>query len=203
MDRVITYIDGFNLYFGLKSKDWQRYYWLNLQLLSENLLKPGQQLIYTKYFTSRVANPADKHIRQNTYLEALATLPDFSITYGKYQHNPHTCPKCGNIEIIPSEKMTDVNIAVELLGDAYEDKFDTALLISADSDLTTPIEKVHLLFPKKRVISVFPPNRASKELTKAATAYFHLGRGVISSSLFPEEVRKADGYVLKCPTKWR
>jgi len=33
MDRVITYIDGFNLYFGLKSKDWQRYYWLNLQLL--------------------------------------------------------------------------------------------------------------------------------------------------------------------------
>jgi hypothetical protein len=56
--------------------------------------------------------------------------------------------------------MTDVNIAVELLGDAYQDKFDTALLISADSDLTTPIEKVHLLFPKKRVISVFPPNRA-------------------------------------------
>ena len=203
MDRVITYIDGFNLYFGLRSSGWQRYYWLNLQLLSINLLKPKQQLIYTKYFTSRIANPTDKRIRQNTYLETLATLQDFSITYGKYQHNPHTCPKCGNIEIIPSEKMTDVNIAVELLGDAYEDKFDTALLISADSDLTTPIVKVRQLFPNKRVISIFPPNRASRELTKVATAYFNLGRGVISSSLFPTEVKKADGYVLKCPVKWR
>lgn len=25
--RVIAYIDGFNLYFGLKSKGWKRYYW--------------------------------------------------------------------------------------------------------------------------------------------------------------------------------
>jgi uncharacterized LabA/DUF88 family protein len=203
MDRVITYIDGFNLYFGLKSSNWQRYYWLNLQLLSKNLIKSNQKLIYTKYFTSRVANPLDKRIRQNTYLEALGTLPDFSITYGKYQHNPHTCPKCNYVEIIPSEKMTDVNIAVELLGDAYEDKFDTALLISADSDLTTPIEKVRQLFSKKRVISIFPPNRASKELEKVATACFHLGRGVISSSLFPPEVTKPDGYILKCPTKWK
>ena len=203
MDRVITYIDGFNLYFGLKSSRLQRYYWLDLQLLSKNLLKPYQQLTYTKYFTSRIANPPDKRTRQNTYLEALATLPDFSTTYGKYQHNNHTCPNCGNVEIIPSEKMTDVNIAVELLGDAYEDKFDTALLISADSDLITPIEKVRQLFPKKRVISVFPPNRASKEITKVATAFFQLGRGVIANSLFPAEVTKADGYVLKCPAKWR
>ena len=99
--------------------------------------------------------------------------------------------------------MTDVNIAVELLGDAYEDKFDTALLISADSDLTTTIEKVRQLFPKKRVVSVFPPNRASKELAKVATASFHLGRGVISSSLFPNEVKKADGFILRCPLKWK
>ncbi|MGD0004503.1 MAG: NYN domain-containing protein [Anaerolineaceae bacterium] len=203
MDRVITYIDGFNLYFGLKSNRWQRYYWLDLLLLSKNLLKPNQQLDYTKYFTSRVANPPDKRIRQNTYLEALATLPNFSITYGKYQHNPHTCRNCGYIEIIPSEKMTDVNIAVELLGDAYEDNFDTALLISADSDLTTPIEKVRRLFPKKRVVSIFPPGRASKELAKVADACFHLGRGVISKSLFPAKVRKADGYILTCPAKWR
>ncbi|MDR3577205.1 MAG: NYN domain-containing protein [Anaerolineaceae bacterium] len=203
MDRVITYIDGFNLYFGLKSSRWQRYYWLNLQLLSQNLLKPGQQLIYTKYFTSRIANPTDKRIRQTVYLEALGTLPHFSITYGKYQHNLHTCPKCGNVEIIPSEKMTDVNIAVELLGDAYENKFDTALLISADSDLTTPVQKVRQLSSKKRVISVFPPNRVSKNLEKVAVAAFQLGRATISKSLFPDEVRKADGYILKRPEKWQ
>ena len=99
--------------------------------------------------------------------------------------------------------MTDVNIAVELLGDAYEDKFDTALLISADSDLTTPIEKVRQLFSQKRVISVFPPNRVSKDLEKVATACIHPGRGVIARSLFPPEVTKADGFVLKRPAKWK
>lgn len=56
MDRVIVYIDGFNLYFGLKSKGWRRYFWLNPQRLTENLLKPGQKLVFTKYFTARVSN---------------------------------------------------------------------------------------------------------------------------------------------------
>lgn len=35
--RVIAYIDGFNLYFGLKAAKWKRFYWLNLQR-SENIL---------------------------------------------------------------------------------------------------------------------------------------------------------------------
>jgi len=36
MDRVIAYVDGFNLYFGLKSKGWRRYYWLNPRALALN-----------------------------------------------------------------------------------------------------------------------------------------------------------------------
>lgn len=55
--RVIAFIDGFNLYFGLKAKRWQRYYWLNLQALMRNILKPDQHLVHTKYFTARVQGP--------------------------------------------------------------------------------------------------------------------------------------------------
>jgi len=40
MPRAITYIDGFNLYFGLKSQGWERFLWLDVQALSRNLLKP-------------------------------------------------------------------------------------------------------------------------------------------------------------------
>ena len=28
--RVAVYVDGFNLYYGLRSKGWRRYYWLDL-----------------------------------------------------------------------------------------------------------------------------------------------------------------------------
>ena len=44
MNRVIAYVDGFNLYFGLKDKGWRRFYWLNVQLLVQNLLKLNQDL---------------------------------------------------------------------------------------------------------------------------------------------------------------
>lgn len=69
MKRVIVYIDGFNLYFGLKSKGWKRYYWLNLQKLAINLLRNDQQLVGTKYFTSRVSFPPDKNKRSRYLLK--------------------------------------------------------------------------------------------------------------------------------------
>src|SRR6266536_636756 len=39
--RVAAYVDGFNLYFGLKAKYGRRYLWLDLQALAASLLRPG------------------------------------------------------------------------------------------------------------------------------------------------------------------
>jgi hypothetical protein len=55
MQRVYAYIDGFNLYFGLKTSGYRRYYWLNVQGLSHRLLLPVQRLDQTKY--SPLASP--------------------------------------------------------------------------------------------------------------------------------------------------
>lgn len=201
--RVIAYIDGFNLYFGLKDKGWRRYYWLDIPLLSRNLLKPEQILVCTKYFTARVSSPPDKVKRQSTFIEALQTRPDLKVLYGHYLTNPRKCNKCGYEEQVPKEKMTDVNIAVELLRDAYEDAFDTALLISADSDLVPPIKAVKELFPDKRIVVAFPPNRNSAELARLAHASLHIGRRKIAQSLLPEEISKKDGSILRRPHSWK
>ena len=98
-------------------------------------MKPNQKLIFTKYFTARVSRPPDKQKRQATFIEALETLQDFRVFYGKYQLNSRVCQRCHFEDIVPNEKMTDVYMAVELLPDAFQDLCDTALLISADSDL--------------------------------------------------------------------
>lgn len=203
MQRVIAYIDGFNLYFGIRSKGWRRYYWLNPRLLIENLLKSGQQLFLTKYFTARVSHNPGKHKRQATFLEAVGTLPDTQIYYGHYLPKAQKCRCCGAIWESHEEKMTDVNIAVELLNDAYADAFDTALLLSADSDLTTPVESVLRRFPEKRIVIVCPPNRQSKRLEQTASASFRIGRKKLQDSQFPDEVTKPGGYVLKRPASWR
>ncbi len=203
MERVIVYIDGFNLYFGLKEKKWERYYWLNLQKLAKNLLKDDQKLIETKYFTSRISSPPDKVKRQGTFIEALETLENFRIFYGHYLTNYIECSKCGNIILKPNEKMTDVNIAVEMLTDAFKDRFDRAILISADSDLSAPIRKVKQLFREKKIVVAFPPARFSFELKSIAHASFTIGRKKIADSVFPNEVQKPDGFVLRRPEKWQ
>jgi hypothetical protein len=69
--RTIVYIDGFNLYFGLKTKKWKNFYWLNIQQLAQNILKSDQELVIVKYFTLRISSPPDKIKRQGTFIEAL------------------------------------------------------------------------------------------------------------------------------------
>ena len=201
-ERTIAYIDGYNLYFGLKSKGWKRYYWLDLQKLAQNLLKPRQVLCCTNYFTARVSGPPNQVKRQATYIEALETLNDFNIFYGNFQSNTKTCKKCGDIQFVPSEKMTDVNIAVEMLTDAFENKYDTAILISADSDLVGMIKSISRLFPTKKIIVAFPPDRFSFQLKSVATGSFTIGRKTLANSVFPANVTKASGFVLTKPAKW-
>lgn len=205
MNRVISYIDGFNLYFGLRGKNWRKYYWLDLVALSRNLLKAQQQLVVARYFTTRIRsnrkNAADMQ-RQNTYLDALGTLPELSIQYGHYLEKPRQCRSCGATWMDYEEKMTDVNIAVQLLADAFEDRFDTAMIVSADSDLTTPVRQVRNRFPQKRIVIAQPPGRHSSELTRAATGYFTVGEDKLRQSQLPPSVNRTDGFVLQRPAYW-
>ena len=203
MPRVISYVDGFNLYFWLKAKGLERFLWLDVRALSATLCQPGQRLVEAKYFTSRVGAPPDKVKRQSCHLEALQTLPGVSMHFGTYQMNPFTCRRCSWTQAIPSEKMTDVNIAVELMTDAFQDRFDVALLISADSDLVGPVVAVQRLFPEKRVVVAFPPERSSANLRRVASAYLQIGRGSVARSQLPETVMSATGFPLERPATWR
>ncbi len=201
MQRVISYIDGYNLYFGLRQQNWKRFYWLNLQRLSEQFLRTDQLLVQTKYFTTIVKRPADKRLRQQVFLEALQTLPNFFIYYGHFLSDEIVCRRCGHTYTTHHEKMTDVNISVELMMDAFQDRFDLAFLISADSDLVSPIRTVQQLFPSKRVISIFPPGRSSLALQKVAGGVLRMGRAELSKSLFPDQVLKGS-IILKRPSEW-
>ena len=130
-------------------------------------------------------------------------MPDLHIHYGHFLPKKRACVQCGAVWETYEEKMTDVNVAVELLGDAQDDVFDTAIIVSADSDLTSPARAVRQRYPEKRVVVAFPPNRVSKQLRQTATASFTIGRRIISDSQLPERVAKANGYVLRKPPQWQ
>lgn len=206
MSRVISYIDGFNLYFGLKNKGWKRYYWLDLEALSEALMIAGQTLETTHYFTARLRlvgnNHADKQ-RQDDYLDALLTRNNLQIHHGHYLRKTRQCRSCGASWPDYEEKMTDVNIAVQLIADAFDDNFDTALIISADSDLTTPVQLVRKRFPNKKIVIAQPPGRNSNQLSQAANTAFQISRKKVQTSQLPETVTTADGVTLQRPATWK
>ena len=98
--------------------------------------------------------------------------------------------------------MTDVNIAVELLGDAVDNAYDTAIVVSADSDLVGPIKAVLGRYPSKQIVVAFPPERSSNHLSQVATKDFTIGRKKLKDSQLPNQVAKPDGYVLTRPPTW-
>lgn len=202
MERVIVYVDGFNLYFGMIEGGFTSYRWLDVKKLANNLLQQNQSLATVKYFTSRVSNNLDKQKRQNTYLEALYET-GVEILYGKYQLNNIECRRCGNIWPDANEKMTDVNIATHLMVDAYQDKYDMAMLISGDSDLVPPIKAIHENFKNKRVFVAFPPKRHNHTVAAVARGSLIVGRKKLSDSQLPLEIIKAsDGFSLVKPKDW-
>ncbi len=202
MYRVSAYVDGFNLYYGLRDKYGHKYMWLNIHKLISSLLTPKQSLSSVKYFTSLVTDNPAKEKRQMTYLEALKAVGAIEIVFGKYKLSSFKCPACRAETFVPSEKMTDVNISVTLIEDAIMDLFDTALLVSGDSDLTPAVTTIKQIAPTKRVIVAFPPRRSAVELQEAAYSNFVIGRRKFASSQLPEAVTSTNGFLLTKPERW-
>jgi len=119
---------------------------------------------------------------------------------GQFKAKDRSCRSCGAKWIAHEEKETDVNIALWLLCEAYEDNFDEAFVISRDSDLTPAVRMVVEGFPNKSIKIISPPNAGhSKEMAQlvgdkklASIKPIHLER-----SLLPEKIHSPDsGLVL-------
>ncbi|MGH3869971.1 MAG: NYN domain-containing protein [Pseudonocardiaceae bacterium] len=156
VERVKAYVDGFNLYHGLREKHGRRYHWLDPEALITSLLRRDQSLVGIDYFTARVRQQPDSETRQATYLDALSThCSQVTIIEGRFQQKRRYCRACGVKMTLYEEKETDVSIAAALIEDAVNDVFDAAMLVSADSDLCPAVRAVGRLRPKKRIFAAF------------------------------------------------
>jgi hypothetical protein len=188
LKRVIVYVDGFNLYYGLKAAFGRRFLWLDLEQLAQSLLRSNQTLLAVHYFTAEVRDDPKGGARQRTYLDALRTCQRVRIHEGRFQSKHVTCHACGMSWESFEEKETDVAIASRLLVDAATNAMDVALPISADSDLVPAVKAARMVHPSLRVVTAFPPQRHSKDLRKHVDACFRIGRGRIRNAQFPDTI---------------
>ena len=206
--KTVVYIDGFNLYYGAVRNT--PYKWLDIPAVCRKLL-PKHDIVRIKYFTARVAgrpSDPDQPNRQQTYLRALQTLPGFDIIYGHFLTNHVRMPVANcppgaqryETVIKTEEKGSDVNLATHLVADAFRRRFEAAVLITNDSDLTEPVRIVKQELGL--VVGILNPHRhPSRELLKNASFMKPIRAGVLASSQLPNPMHDAAGEIRK-PSSW-
>ena len=158
--------------------------------MCNHMLSDRQHLTAIKYFTAPITGSKGKQDRQNAFLDALRTFPEIEIIFGRFQNDPKHCDRCGHSNFHPQEKKTDVNIATNLICDALGDKYDTAILVTADSDIVPAIQAVRKLKPTKRIVVAFPPGRYSKELENVAHASIKIWEPLLRKSRLQEVIKR-------------
>lgn len=177
--RAIIFIDGSNFYFRIKdltknSKGKNTLINFDFKKFFENLLA-GKELVEVRYYVGAVRrennNPKSEELYANQQ-KLLASLQqkNISVILGTIIRHP---------DKTYHEKGVDVRIAVEMIRFARENKYDTAYLISSDTDLVPAVEEVRAFC--KEVCYVGIPKGQSFGLSKASNNVILLR---------PEEIEK-------------
>lgn len=208
------YIDGFNLYYGcVRGTAWK---WLDLASLCRRGY-PELEINSILYFTALIsAPPSDQGgpQRQQIYLRALRTIPNFSIYEGSFQSHPRNMklvnppkggPNFANVHYT-EEKGSDVNLASYLLFDGSQKDYEAAIVVSNDSDLCEPIRIVRqkLGLP----VGVFVPASAKErkpsiELKNVSDPQYYkkIRQRALKACQFPPTLTDATGEFSK-PKTW-
>ena len=93
--------------------------------------------------------------------------------------------------------------AVHLVADAAQRKMESALVLSADSDLAPAVRMAKNVNPSLFIAAVSPPKRFSSELMSLLPRSFHLGLSKLGANQLPDEVVSSSGAVFSRPAKWR
>jgi uncharacterized LabA/DUF88 family protein len=211
--RCTIYVDAFNCCFGIfqHRPAWK---WLNVQSFFE-ALRLDEDVVVVKFFTALVEplkHVSTRRDRQKRYMRALAMLPKVKIIPGKYQERTVTCRARDCMRrleyTVPEEKKTDVNIAVNLLEDAFRGLTDSMVIVSGDSDLEPAVEWVRRNYPHVK-ITVYIPVLEDEREKRRNDNYHRMGAICkplpltdIPRHVLPATVRVNENETITRPDEW-
>ena len=140
-------------------------------------------------------------------------IPEISIHYGEFLSHNVFKPLAYSINkklfgksikfvniIKTEEKGSDVNLALNLLNDAWLNLYDCAIIVSNDSDLAESLRLVKI--QHKKMIGLITPNKThpSKELMQYADFNKRIRKGVLAVSQLPDPI---PGTTIRKPSAWQ
>lgn len=157
------------------------------------------------YFTSLVSWSESKRNRHQKLLKIYDDL-GLKIIYGEFRRREKRCTRteCNKKTFVTyEEKQTDINIAIKLFELAYLNKFDTAIILSGDSDLVPAIKSVKVNFPDKKIGVLIPINRKADQLKKVSDFYYKIGEMQLNSSILNDPYILKNNERIYCPDNWK
>lgn len=180
--RVAVFIDGSNLHYKLRDLGIRNLIYFGYGEFSQ-WLAGDRDLIAKTYYVGVVrAKETDKkgqELRKNQlrlFNHLSSKKQGFHIERGYIMHNDGAF----------YEKGVDVKLAVDILIGAYENIYDTAILVSSDTDLIPAIEKVRLLGKKVEYIGF--SHKPSFGLIKNANETKLLTKGDLEEFQFQQKI---------------
>ena len=131
MERVSIFIDGSNLYHGMKALFGRTD--LDMGKFVEWLVRQ-RTLVRTYYYNATVSAKHDPQRagNQQRFFASLSGIPYFTVRLGRLEPRGATFV----------EKGVDIAIAVDMLSMAFVNAYDTAILVSSDGDFVKAIRAV-------------------------------------------------------------
>lgn len=172
--KIAIYIDGSNFYFSVKKTFNCK---IDIKKFCEKLAEDNE-LIKINYYIAPVQrlDSPEMYAEQQKFFEKLKKIEKLKIIPGRLEKHK----KDGKFIYI--EKATDVNLALDLVLDAIDNVYDTALLISNDGDFSGAISSVISRFNKKIVyIAIGNRKSISYHLKKSASSTFIVDKNFIES----------------------
>jgi uncharacterized LabA/DUF88 family protein len=138
-ERVMIFIDGSNHYNIIKSLVGESYRLKDFNFEKFiSYLTHGRKLIRAHYYTAPLDKKKDEETykKQQQFFEKLKKIPHFNLVLCRMQKDKD------NGVVKYSVKEDDIHIAVDMVKFAYNDAYDTAILVSSDGDFVPAIEAV-------------------------------------------------------------
>ncbi len=195
-------LDNFS---NIRGKKYEYYKWLDLHSLMQNFLEKNDKLVTIYYFSAYADWKPEQMKRHKLYVQALENV-GVRFIEGRFKQKQQKCKaQCKQKFTKHEEKETDVNIALYLLRDAYEDIYDKAILVSQDSDLCPVVEMVKKKFPNKKLKIITPLN--ARHSSKMINLVGKKHRGMINQihierALFDAAIVLPNGKTIIRPQKY-
>jgi uncharacterized LabA/DUF88 family protein len=162
-ERVAIFIDGSNFYFILKEVRQSPN--IDFEHLVRKITGPQRQLVRVYYYNAPVNREEvpDQYARQQRFFAGIRSLDYFEVKLGRLVRRPDA----GMVE-----KGVDVKLAVDMVGFAVKDTYDTAVLISADGDFADAVQYVKDM--GKHVEVAYPPTGKLQHLREICDRFIAL-----------------------------